>query len=140
MAQDIYLGVGMEGSKSMKPTAKSGTPGGVVNPGAQAPKDAEGFGWKALDYKFGDRPLYQVAKGLLKKKSESGGGFCGNKQNPQGGMANPAAKAVLQGGAPAGGSNAALAGALAQSNDYSGALANGTELPAATEIDYSGFA
>lgn len=124
MAQSQTMGVGWGPSNpSYKESTTPGTPGAIVAPPTK-PTDPEGFGWKALDYKFGDRPLYQVAKSLLKQKTSAGnGGFCGKQTSPQGGMANQASKA-------------ALARTLATD---AAAPAAGVELPAAAEVDYSAF-
>lgn len=61
-------------------------------PTSKAPTGEEGFGWKALDYKFGDKPIYQVMKSIAKNKAD-GGGFCGKSGVPQGGMSGAGAAA-----------------------------------------------
>ena len=89
--------IGNQGSKENKWTQTTpSNPGGVVNPPTKGAAP-EGFGWKALDYKFGDKPLYQVTKSLLKNKTSTGS-FCGGQPTGAGGMSNPAAAAALNGG------------------------------------------
>lgn len=73
----------------MHPSSQAGSPGGTVTPAAKG-GNPEGFGWKMLDYKFGDRPAYQVMKGMAKNHA-NGGGFCGTPATAPGGMASAAA-------------------------------------------------
>ena len=97
MGQYIEEPVGNSGSKANKGIRQTaGNPGGIVNPQAKSAAGPDAFGWKALDYKFGDRPLYQ----LMKNKATTGS-FCGKGADKSGGMANPesaaAAAAAQQG-------------------------------------------
>jgi len=103
------IGAGYEGSKGYKGSTEPGSPGAVVNPAAKS-ADQSDFGWKALDYKYGDKPLYQMMKGAMQNKQGTGN-FCGHQQGGQG-MQNPSAAAAMAakpyGGAMPAGQNPGL--------------------------------
>jgi len=126
--------VGNQGAKEFKGTQTTpSNPGGVVNPPAKGKGDPSSFGWKALDYKFGDRPAYQ----LLKNKATTGS-WCGKGQDNAAlaaGMNNPSAAAAAA---------AAQSGsefAQSQTNAFPPAEGNpyGEELGGAGASEWSGI-
>ncbi len=90
----------------MKPGAAPSSPGGIAMPTKQAGKGEEDFGWKALDYAHGNKPLYAAMRGLMKNK-DSTGSFCGQGAAP-GGMAPPRNNAAQVAGMAAPGARGAM--------------------------------
>lgn len=108
---------GMPGTKSYTDVnAATSVASPAINPAKAGGKAPEDFGWSAMDYKFGDRPLYQVAKAAMK------GNWCGKTAPTNKGMVGPSQNAAAQ--AAAAQSAAAQNAAAMAAMDTSGAAAS----------------